>query len=87
MASKFDNLRKITFDDMADYIEKEHPEDKAWFKAEIYKKKQEDGSYIVTDKYNHTHAQRAFAEKYFPALLATEKKKKIGKVESRLKDW
>lgn len=73
----FETFRKITFTDMKDYIEKNHPEDKAWFKS------------VAIDpngKYQHLVAVRAFCQKYMPDKLPVAKPKKEN-ITSVLSNW
>lgn len=67
--------KKITLDNMMDYIEKEHPEDKAWFKSIALK----DG------KYQHLHAVREFCEKYMPDIIPEHKEVLTG--ADKLNRW
>ena len=62
----FKSINKITFEQMANFITEEHPEDLAWFKEVAYQKA--DGTPSVNKKgqpkYNHLNATRKFCEKY-----------------------
>lgn len=84
MAVKFtaENFKKITFDEMADFIEKNYPEDKAWFKEVAF----QDKNGNETKKYNHLNAKIKFCEKYAPSLIPVAKEKKEP-VTKRLADW
>ena len=84
MAAKFvaENFKKITFDEMCDFIEKHHPEDKAWFKKVAFEDKE--GNKV--EKYNHLNAVRKFCDKYNPSLIPQAKEKKELKTK-RLADW
>lgn len=84
MAAKFtaESFKKITFDEMADFIENNHPEDKAWFKEVAYQNK--DGEKV--DKYNHLNAKLRFCEKYAPNLIPVAKPKEAPKAK-RLENW
>ncbi len=84
MAVKFEaeDFKKITLDEMLDFIEANHPKDKAWFKAVAFQDK--DGN--PTEKYNHLHAVRKFCEKYAPDLIPVAKEKKVPPT-IRLKNW
>lgn len=82
MAAKFtaESFKAITFDDMFDFIEKNHPEDKAWFKTVAYQNKNGE----TVKKYNHLNAKRKFCEKYAPELIATKTKEAVSK---KLSNW
>ena len=84
MATRFkaDSFKKITLDEMCDFIEKNFPEDKAWFKQVAY----EDKNGKPLAKYNHLNAVRKFCEKYAPDLLPVAKDPKTP-ATNRLKDW
>lgn len=84
MAAKFtaENFKTISFDDMANFIEANHPEDKAWFKKVAFQDK--DGNEVK--KYNHLNAKRRFCEKYAPELIPVAKAKKVP-VTKRLENW
>ena len=84
MAAKFtaESFNKISFDDMADFIEANYPEDKAWFKEVAFQNK--DGEKV--DKYNHLNAKRQFCKKYAPELIPVAKEQKVP-VTKRLADW
>ena len=75
------NYKKITFEDMVEYIEKNAPKDKAWFKetAMVVDKK---GNY----RYNHLKAKKAFCERYMPEIIPQKKEAKPNKSDI-LKDW
>ncbi len=84
------DFKKITFDEMFDFISTNHPGDKAWFKEVAYSKK--DGTPSVDKKgepkYNHLNAKRRFFEKYFPDLLPDPKPvKEPANVKIKLADW
>lgn len=84
MAVKFtaESFNKISFDDMADFIESNYPEDKAWFKKVAFENKE--GEKVA--KYNHLNAKRQFCKKYAPDLLPVAKAKKVP-VSKRLENW
>ena len=84
MAVKFEatDYKKITLDEMLDFIETNYPADKAWFKAVAFQDK--DGNTIA--KYNHLNAVRQFCKKYAPELLPKTQDKKPAPTE-RLKNW
>ena len=67
MAVKFEatDYKKITLDEMMDFIEKNYPNDKARFNEVAFQDK--DGNKV--DKYNHLNAVRQFCKKYAPELL------------------
>ena len=75
------NYKKITFEDMVNYIEKEAPNDKKWFKG-VAMSLDKKGNL----KYNHLKAKKAFCEKYMPELIPTKKEPKTNKSDI-LKDW
>ena len=54
MAVKFEatDYKKITLDEMLDFIEANYPNDKAWFKAVAFQ--DQDGNAV--EKYNHLNA-------------------------------
>lgn len=85
-----DDYKKITFDEMADFITTEHPGDKGWFKKVAYSK-QDDTPNVDkkgNPKYNHLNAKRKFFEKYFPDQLPERKETKAPvNVKDKLKDW
>ena len=84
MAVKFEgtDYKKITLDEMLDFIEANCPNDKAWFKEVAYQDK--DGNSV--EKYNHLNAVRQFCKKYASDLLPVAKEKKPAPTE-RLKNW
>ena len=75
-------FKKITLDDMCDFIEANYPEDKTWFKRVCYENK--DGE--VVEKYNHLNAVRKFCERYNKDLIPKAKEKKEPATR-RLRDW
>lgn len=83
MAAKFKatDFKKITFPDMADFIEENYPDDKEWFKGVCYQNKKGE----AVEKYNHLNAKLRFCEKYAPNLIPKAKKKEL--VTQRLADW
>lgn len=93
MAVKFkaESFKKISLGEMCDYIEKNYPEDKAWFKKVAYEDKEgntksyEDKDGNIKYKYNHLNAVRKFCEKYAPELIP-EKDTKIPPTK-RLENW
>ena len=84
MAAKFtaESFKKITFEEMAEFIENNHPEDKAWFKKVAFQNK--DGEEVT--KYNHLNAKLRFCEKYAPSLIPVAKEKKEP-ITKRLENW
>ena len=84
MAAKFtaENFKKITFEEMADFIEKNYPEDKAWFKEVAFQGKNGE----TLKKYNHLNAKLRFCEKYAPNLVPKAKEKKEP-ITKRLENW
>lgn len=73
-------FKKITLDVMCDYIEKNHPEEKEWFKKVCYQNKKGEPQ----EKYNHLNAVRKFCEKYFELPPAAEPKVPATK---RFENW
>lgn len=61
------NFKKITAEDMKQYIEKNHPEDKKWFVSVAFDSK---------GKYQHLIAVRAFCARYMPEIIPVAKEKK-----------
>ena len=84
MAVKFEatDYKKITLDEMMDFIEANYPNDKAWFKGVAFQDK--DGNPV--EKYNHLNAVRQFCKKYAPELLPVAKEKKVAPT-TRLANW
>lgn len=84
MAVKFEaeDYKKITLDEMMDFIEENYPKDKKWFKEVAFQDK--DGNTV--EKYNHLNAVRKFCEKYAPELLPVAKEKKVPPTK-RLENW
>lgn len=84
------NYKTLSFEQMADYIETNVPQDKAWFKQIAIGKravKDKEGNVIKTiEAYSHLKAKRAFAERYMPEILPVAKPK-AEKVTSRLENW
>ena len=83
MGAKFqaESFKKLSFTEMADFIETEYPEDKAWFKRVCFENK--DGEKVA--KYNHLNAKLRFCEKYAPELIPQAKPKMS--VTKRLENW
>lgn len=84
MAVKFDGseYKKITLDEMMEFIEENYPKDKGWFKKVAFQDK--DGN--TTEKYNHLNAVRKFCEKYAPNLIPKAKAKKPSAIE-KFEKW
>lgn len=76
MATKKWEFKKITFDDMKEYIEKNAASDKEWFKSVAIKE----------GKYQHLAAKKAFCEKYMPEIIPTKKPDKETKADI-LANW
>ena len=72
-----ENYKKIKLDDMIEYIEKNAPKDKAWFKSVAFDS---------NGKYSHLKAVKEFAGKYFPEIIPTKKEKAPNKSD-KLKNW
>lgn len=72
--NKFYN--EMTFDYMVDYITKNAPKDKDWFKSVALDSK---------GKYQHLIAKREFCKRYMPDKLPT-KKERVNKSDF-LKNW
>lgn len=84
MAVKFkaESFKKITLDEMCDFIEKNYPDKKAWFKTVAFTDK--DGNPVA--KYNHLNAVREFCKEFAPELLPVAKEKKAPATK-RLENW
>lgn len=84
MAVKFtaESFKKITLADMAEFIEKNYPDKKAWFKGVAYS----DKSGNPTKKYNHLNAVRAFCAEFAPDLLPKKKEQKEPATK-RIANW
>ena len=78
---KAESFKKITLDNMCDFIEKNYPEDKAWFKKVAF----EDKNGNAVEKYNHLNAVRKFCERYAPTLLPKKDPKEPA--TKRLEQW
>lgn len=70
------NYKQITFEDMINYIEKNAPQDKDWFK-----------SIALNDegKYMHLKTKKEFCLRYMPDIVP-KGKEKINKADF-LKNW
>lgn len=75
------DYKTITLKDMAEYIEKNHPNDKGWFKENALRLNK-NGKVV----YSHLVARKAFFERYFPQLIPKGKEKEPNKSDI-LKDW
>ena len=67
--------KKITLEEMMQYIEKNAPKDKEWFKSVA----------LENGKYVHLKARKAFCEKYMPEIIPT--KKEVEKKSEKLLNW
>lgn len=76
MAAKKWEFKKITFEDMKEYIEKNAASDKEWFKSVA----------IKGGKYQHLAAKKAFCEKYMPEIIPVKKAPKETKADI-LANW
>lgn len=83
MAKKYSgkDFKKITLEEMMDFIEENYPEDKAWFKKVAFQNKNGE----KTEKYNHLNAVREFCKKYAPDLIPKAKEKVT--VSDKLREW
>lgn len=81
---------ELTVEQMKEYIEKNAPDDKAWFKKVAIGKreiKDSEGNVKKTIKaYNHLKAKRAFCERYMPEIIPVAKPKKENKTKF-LENW
>lgn len=77
-----DSFKKITLEMMCDFIEKNDPDSKTWFKSVCYQNKNGE----PVKKYNHLNATRKFCEKYAPELIPVAKEKKEPATK-RLENW
>ena len=84
MAVKFEaeSYKKITLEMMMDYIEKNYPEDKKWFKKVAFQNKNGE----VVNKYNHLNCVREFCGRYAPELIPVGQPKKVPPT-TRLNEW
>lgn len=71
------DFKKITLDDMMDYITTNAPKDKAWFKSVAID---------ASGKYQHLIAVRAFCAKYMPEIIPVAKEKVPNKSD-KLANW
>lgn len=71
---KKNDVKQLTAKQMKEYITKNAPEDKEWFKSVAF---DEDGNY------KHFEAKAAFIDRYFPEFKA-QPKEKAGDI---FKDW
>ena len=93
MENKEYDYKTLSFKEMAEYIEKNKPQDKAWFKSVAFDVVKDREGNIVLDKdgkdklkYSHLRAKREFCERYMPEIIPTAKEKKQN-VSDILKDW
>ena len=87
MAKKFtaESYRKITLDEMVEFIEENYPEDKAWFKSIAFVDvKNKNGK--KDKRYVHLNAVREFCNRYAPELIPQAKPKKMTAKE-KLMNW
>lgn len=68
--------KQLTTEQMKEYIEKNAPADKAWFKSVAF---DENG------KYQHLIAKKAFAERYMPEIVPVAKA--VVKKSDMFADW
>lgn len=78
----FESIKKITLDDMMEYIDKNEPTWRNQFVEYAYQK--QDGT--PSAKYNHLNATRRFCEKFMPELIPVAKEKPIP-ASDKLKAW
>ena len=84
------NYKKITLEDMKNYIEENAPQDKDWFKTvaitetEVKNKKTGKTSYKQT--YNHFKAREEFCKRYMPEIIPVAKEKEPTKADI-LANW
>lgn len=63
-----EGFKKITLDEMMEFIEANYPDDEEWFESIAFDTiTKEDGTQDT--KYNHLKAKKAFCEKYNPDLV------------------
>lgn len=83
------NYKTLTFEEMKEYIEKNAPQDKAWFKGVAFGNrviKDNDGNAKKTiNVYSHLKAKKAFCERYMPEIVPVAKEKTS--VTKILEDW
>lgn len=70
------NINKITLDDMVNFIEQKHPEDKEKFAKLVFNK--------ANKVYNHFRARNVFLGLYFPDMV--EKHETVSASE-KIKSW
>lgn len=81
-----EGFKKITLEEMKDFISAHYPEDKAWFKSIAFDTiTKEDGT--EGTKYNHLKAKKAFCEKYNPDLIPVAAAPKKPTAKELLEDW
>lgn len=79
------NYMKLSLPEMMDYIEKNAPSDKAWFKKVAFKNKRtKDG---VRPVYQHLVAKKAFCEKYMPEIIPVKNTEVKEKKSDLLANW
>lgn len=82
--------KTLKFEDMADYIEENAPQDKQWFmkaSMKLMPEKEKDGTTKMVEKYNHLQAKREFCKKYMPEILPKKKNEEPPKVATRFAKW
>lgn len=83
MENKY-NFNTLTLEQMVEYIEKNAPTDKSWFKKVAYVEKEtREGTKKV---YSHLRAKKEFCRKYMPEIIPVAKPQKP-KASDLLKDW
>lgn len=83
MSNQYD-FKTLTLNEMVAYIEKNAPQDKAWFKKVAYdNRKTKDGNKVV---YSHLKAKREFCKKYMPEIIPVAKEK-APKASDILANW
>lgn len=68
-------INDIKTEDMINFIEKYHPEDKKAFAAKVFEN---------SDTYNHFTAKNVFLRTYFPDALAKSEKQRVS---DKLLSW
>lgn len=83
MENKY-NFNTLTLEQMVEYIEKNAPKDKAWFKEVSHiDKETRTGTKKV---YSHLKAKREFCKKYMPEIIPVAKPP-TPKASDLMKDW
>lgn len=80
------DYKKMTLEDMMNYIETNAPQDKEWFKSvaleKVFSKKEKK----EIETYNHLKARKAFCERYMPEIIPVAKEPKEKKSQ-KLLNW